>query len=325
MQWFNRLYDEALSKYNVKKIRMFKGTEDHDNNQLEVFRCLEDENGFFKLFNFNTYEETLPMLKCIYCPDENINAKDYKMKYIDNILMNPNIGFFHGSFDIVLPDIVVQLSEETSMKSIIFDYDFWSKFIKGPMISGHWHNGDELDSLIYIGSYERWAFNEEEPKGFGFIQIDTETNEYFYQKIINQFAPDYISYNIETNIYNSIDDYKKLVDIINIKLKEKNNENIKIRIVVNITDDKLENETYITSLRKFFINNKLIKIVVKNKLKKDKNEIVKKKNIETKSKYGFILDKSISEAEKIQEFILATKNKEIPIDTIESFIKKYIS
>lgn len=193
------------------------------------------------------------------------------------------------------------------------------------MISGHWHNGDELDSLIYIGSYERWAFNEEDPKGFGFIQIDTETNEYFYQKIINQFAPDYITYNIETNIYNSIDDYKKLVDIINIKLKEKNNENIKIRIVVNITDDKLENETYITSLRKFFINNKLIKIVVKNKLKKDKNEIVKKKNIETKSKYGFILDKSISEAEKIQEFILATKNKEIPIDTIESFIKKYIS
>lgn len=320
VQWLNRLYEEA-PKYGVKKIRIIKGTEDHDNNQLEVFRSLEDNKGYFRFFNENTYEETLESLGCIYCPDENINAKEYKEIYTDNILKDINIGFFHGSFDVVLPDIVVQLSEETSARSIIYEYNFWSKFIKGPMISGHWHNGCELKSLIYVGSYDRWTFNEEETKGFGFIQIDTETNEYFYKKIENVNAPLYITYDIKTHMYHSIEDYNFLIKRINEELEKNKNQNIHIRIVINITNQNPDNDVFINSIRKFFINNKLVKVTVKNKLKKEKEEESVKKNKEVKSKFGFILDKSLTEAQKIQEFIMTTKNKDIPIDIIEEFLK----
>lgn len=321
IQWMNRLYVIA-KQIGVKKVRVIKGTKEHDNDQLESFRELEDESGFFKIFNANTYEETLPDLKCIYCPDESINAKDYKLKYIDNLLKFPNIGFFHGSFDVVLPDIVVQLSEETSMKSIIYEYNFWSKIIQGPMISGHWHDGNELDSLIYIGSYDRWAFDEMQNKGFGFVQIDTTTNEYFYKKIKNEFALDYITYTINTHLYNTIQDYTAFIKNIDHTIDKEKNQ--KIRIVINITDEKDINDTFIMSIKHYFINNKTIKVVTKNKIKNNKKDEKKKKNVEVKSKYSFIFDKSLDKAEVIQRFILESKNKEIPIDKIQKVIDKYI-
>lgn len=321
VQWMERLITESES-CGVKKIRVIKGTQEHDNSQLEVFREKESER--FKIFNTNTVEETLPDMKCIYCPDENINAKDYKEIYIDNILSGASIGFFHGSFDIVLPDIVVQMSEDSSLKSMIFEYNFWSKFISGPMIAGHWHSGVEIDDLIYVGSYERWAFGESEPKGFGVVQFDTDSNEYIYHKIENAFADIYETVEINTSLYKNLSDYKALMTKVD-NLCSNYGDNIYVRIVINVDDDKVDNDTFITSLRHYFINNKKIKIVLKDKLKKKKAKEEKQHHIETKTKYGFVTDKSLSEAQKIQEYISVTKQKDIPIDVIESFIQKYLN
>lgn len=323
IQWKQRLVKVA-KEVGVKAIREIRGTKEHDHLQLEAFRELEDESGFYKLFNENTYEETLPGLRCIYCPDENINAKDYKKMYIDNILQFPNIGFFHGSFDIVLPDIVVQLSEETSLKNIIYEYDFWSKIVQGPMISGHWHDGNHIDSLIYLGSYDRWAFNEMNDKGFGFIQMDTETNKYFYKKIVNEFAAQYLTFTIDTHLYHNIDEYTLLIKEVEKVFAEKDLIEIRVRVVINVTDEKPLNETLISSIRQYFINNKLVKIVIKNKIKTNKKEEKKKKNIEVRNKYGFIFDKSLKEAEIIQQFILETKDKYISIDKIKNIVDKLI-
>jgi len=319
VQWMDRLIDEC-KKYGVKRLRIIKGTQEHDNDQLEIFR--EKETDYFKIFNENTVEEPLPDLKCIYCPDENINAKDYKLKYQDHILEYPNIGFFHGSFDIVLPDIVVQLSEESSLKSIIYEYSYWSKFIKGPMVAGHWHSGVQEKDLIYIGSYERWEFNEPENKGFGFIQFNTYTNEYFYQKIVNPYTTEYQTFEINTSLYNELKEYDYFISQVNKYKKE--HESAYVRIKINIDDNKESNNTFITSLRHYYINDKRVKIILTDKLKKEKASLEKKHHIETKTKYGFVLDKSLTEAQKIQEFILASKDKEMSIDVIESFIKRYL-
>lgn len=324
VSWFSKLLKTAKDN-GVKKVRFIRGTKEHDNLQLEAFREMEDEEGFFKLFNENTYEETLPGLKAIYCPDENINAKDYNQIYSQNMLKFPNIGFFHGSFDVVLPDIVVQLSEETSMNNIIYDYNRWSKIVSGPMISGHWHDGNEIGSLIYVGSFDRWAFNEMVDKGFGFIQMDTETNKYFYKKIVNEFADKFITFDIDTHLYSTLDEYTSLIKTVEKELNEKDVVNKRIRILINITDEKLINETFITSIRQFFVNNKLVKIVIKNKIKKDNEKKKKKENIETMDKYGFIFDKKLDTAETIQKFIMKSKNKDINIDIINDIISKFIT
>lgn len=324
VRWFSKLLKTAKDN-GVKKVRFIRGTKEHDNLQLEAFREMEDEEGFFKLFNENTYEETLPGLRAIYCPDENINAKNYNQIYSQNMLKFPNIGFFHGSFDVVLPDIVVQLSEETSMNNIIYDYNRWSKIVSGPMISGHWHDGNEIGSLIYVGSFDRWAFNEMVDKGFGFIQMDTETNKYFYKKIVNEFADKFITFDIDTHLYSTLDEYTSLIKTVEKELNEKEVVNKRIRILINITDEKPINETFITSIRQFFVNNKLVKIVIKNKIKKDIEKKKKKENIETMDKYGFIFDKKLDTAETIQKFIMKSKNKDINIDIINDIISKFIT
>lgn len=324
IQWFHRLIKE-LKENNVKKVRVVKGTQDHDNMQLEVFRELEDNNGFFKIFNTCTFEETLPNLKAIYCPDENINAKEYMEIYSNQILQYPNIGFFHGSFDVVLPNIVVQLSEETSAKNIIYEYDLWSKIITGPMISGHWHNHMEYGSLIYVGSFDRWVFGEDEDKGFAFIRFDTTTNEYYYKQIVNEFANKYITFNIDTHIYSSIEEYSFVINKILEVLDNKDDiVETKIRIVINVTDDKTINDEFITSVKQYFANNRLVKITMKNKLKRKKKEEEVKKNKESSEKYGFILNNKLTEAEIIRQFIKESKDKEIDIAIIDRYISKYI-
>lgn len=323
IQWMHKMHNLA-KEIGIKKIRIVLGTKEHDNAQLEVFRELEKDDGFFKLFNINTYEETLPDLHCIYCPDENINAKEYKDIYMDNMLKFPNIGFFHGSFDVVLPDIIVQLSEETSKKSIIYNYNLWSKLIKGPMISGHWHDGNVVESLIYMGSYDRWSFNEMNDKGFGFVQIDTDTNEYFYKKIINRFTPEYITFNVDTHMYNSLDEYTLLIKTISDEFKKESVSIKRIRILINLTDEKDINDVFINSIKQYFISNKLVKITIKNKLKSDKKEEKKKEDKRTKNRFSFIFDKSLSEVDIIHHFIMETKGQDIPREQITEIVSKYI-
>lgn len=319
VQWFHELL--ALAKERDIVVRAFRGTFEHDNNQLEVFRPLEDAHGRFKLFNECTYEETLPGLKCIYCPDENINTEFYYYQYAEQIANPINIGFFHGSFDVVLPEIVREASEKSLAKSVIFEYNFWEKFIAGPMLAGHWHDGVELDHLIYVGSFERWEFGQDATKGFGFVQYDTETSEYMYHTIPNMFAIDYRTFTIDTRLFKSLEDYTALIN--EIKEVSDKDPQTKIRIVVNQTDDKPDNESFIKSLKQYFTSNKNTKIVLKNKMKNERKKIERKKNIDTTNQFGFILDK-VPKQEIIRQFIMTTKAKELSIEAINDIVAKYL-
>lgn len=319
VQWFHELL--ALAKERDIVVRAFRGTFEHDNNQLEVFRPLEDAHGLFKLFNECTYEETLPGLKCIYCPDENINTEFYYYQYAEQIANPINIGFFHGSFDVVLPEIVREASEKSLAKSVIFEYNFWEKFIDGPMLAGHWHDGVELDHLIYVGSFERWEFGQDVTKGFGFVQYDTETSEYMYRTIPNMFAIDYRTFTIDTRLFKSLEDYTALIN--EIKEVSDKDPQTKIRIVVNQTDDKPDNESFVKSLKQYFTSNKNTKIVLKNKMKNERKKIERKKNIDTTNQFGFILDK-VPKQEIIRQFIMTTKSKELSIEAINDIVAKYL-
>jgi DNA repair exonuclease SbcCD nuclease subunit len=322
--WLNQLVENAR-QYGVRRIRIVKGTAEHDNDQLEVFRHLEDEEGYFKIINTNTVEETLPGLHCIYCPDENINTKEYEEIYHDNIYSKNDIGFFHGNFDVILPDIAIQIANETEAKNIIYRYDFWKNHVNGPLISGHWHKSFIHDHLYYIGSFDRWAFNEEESKGFGFIQYFTDTHCYFYKKIVNVRAKKYVSYTVDTAIYSNIGHYLELIRVIQSTLEKEEPNSIKVRVVINLLDDNPSTMDCITEFKRYLINNKNVKITIKNKMKttakKKEKEILK----DLTTKYGFILDKSKTISEKIQQFILENNKKDISIDVIEDIVSKYVT
>jgi DNA repair exonuclease SbcCD nuclease subunit len=324
LQWFDELYNVCKDS-NVKRIRVVKGTNEHDNNQLEVFRVYETEDNYLKIFNTNTYEETLPDLGCLYCPDENIPTKDYMNLYLENIMKIADIGFFHGSFDIVLPDIVVQRSEETSNTNVIFEYDTFSKLIKGPIIAGHWHVSSFTNPLLYTGSFDRWKFGEEDDKGFYIVQYNTEDNSYSFEKVINKNAQIYNSISIDTSMYNNFDDYKSLIEDIdnNYNLKEN-----KLRVVIyKSTDRDIDNDN-INAFKRVYVNNKNVKIIVKDLIKKNTKKEKKKILDYANEKYGFIFNvkgyNSDILADILQKYIELEKNKVISIDDIKKYISPYL-
>lgn len=328
IQWFHKLYQLAL-KYNVGRIRMFQGTMDHDNDQLDVFRPLEKENSdFFKIFTHTTSEETLPDLKCIYCPDETLQTSEYEFTYVNEILAMHDIGFFHGSFDVVYGELLDAKPELMSRKNVIYRYELWDKLIYGPLISGHWHDGKVYDNLYYCGSPFRYKFNEDEPKGFIFTEYDTESKEYLCKKIINPLCSEYISYDIYSNMCLSQQDYSSHLtncDKILEEFKKQPYLNSKLRIVFHVVDEKPENDTFITGLRHKFINVKNVKLSLKNKMKEKIKKEVAKKNKERNETYGFIHNDVKDTSEIIQEFIY-TNNPDIsiPLEYIQSKMQKYL-
>ena len=331
IQWFYRLYRTCI-EHNIC-LRMFQGTMDHDNDQLGVFEPLTKSKDptlrdFFRIFKTTTVEETLPNLVCCYCPDETVQTDEYEDQYFNDIMKLKDIGFFHGSFDVVYGELLAKNSEMMKKNNVIYRYDLWNPQIKGPMISGHWHDGKQYDELYYCGSPFRWKFNEDEEKGFLFIQYDTEDSSYFVKKIINPLCAKYITYEVYSNLYETKEDYTSIVNDIRLILEGLNDSSLnnKLRILFYIVDDKTENDVFLSALRQEVINHKNCKITVKNKLKdKQKKEKIKERK-EEDAKYNFIFSNSKNPSEIIHTFILSESDNEInvPMDYISDKIKKYL-
>ena len=324
IQWFHRLL-WVCEMYSIT-LRVFQGTMDHDNDQLEVLEPLE--NNFFKIFKTMTVEETLPGLTCCYCPDEQIQMDEYEKKYLNEILQMKDIGFFHGSFDLVLGESLMKKPDIIGRNNVIYRYNLWSPQIKGPLISGHWHNGKQYKELYYIGSPFRWEFGEDEEKGFLFIHYDAQDSSYYIQKILNPLSAKYFTYEVYSNLFQSKDDYTNIIQDIQDIVKEldKSYTKDKLRILVYIVDDKPENEVFLSALRQEIIHHRNCKITIKNKLKTKKKKETKKRLEEDSKRIGFIFDENKKSSSIIQEFIHVNSDNEVdvPLEYIEKQIKKYL-
>ena len=320
LRWFDELYNTCKDN-GVKKLRAIKGTKEHDNDQWEAIHPRETGE-FFKKFYICTSEETLPDLHCIYCPDETVNLKEYEELYLKEMMSHHDIGFFHGNFDTQLPKMVIDQNLGANIPSIIYFKDHWSKVIDGPLVSGHWHVFTDLDPLIYIGSYDRWAFGEEEDKGFLYIQYDTNSHLYYWKHIENPFARKYNTIIIDNTLCVTPDDFANLTqDIQDLK---KSDPEMKIRVVYQITSENDESLVNFNEFRNLISSIKNVKVDVKDFVKKRNKEKQKEKVAISSGKYSYILDHPLEIKSNIHEYLLREKNIDIPLETIDSIIGKYI-
>lgn len=322
LQWMSELV-EICKKRNCK-IRIIKGTNSHDNNQLDAFNGYDDGTDFFHIFRECTAEETLPGMQCLYCPDEVMTQKEWEDKYV-NLLYGHiyDAIFFHGSFDIVLPEIVNQESEFIGAKGIAFKYSHFRE-IGRVMVGGHWHDGSssEGEHMYYTRSYNRWSYGEMNPKGFVYLDYDTEDKSYCLQRVINPYADRYITYTVDTKSMQSIDDYSDLVATIHEQLKDPKNH---VRIRIRVTDTKIVNQNAIDMLRRTFIDqNRRVKIQLKNEMKEEIRKRDQERTERIRDRFDFVRDKNNSTPRIIQRFIHETKNVDIPLSEIERFVNKYM-
>ena len=323
IEWFDRLIS-TCKESNVKKVRMFKGTREHDNDQLEVFRHpYETDDGFFKIFNNTKSEELLPGLRCVYCPDENMNLSLYHQVYYNEFIPHPNIGFFHGNFDTILPEIEFNRIQEHNLSTMIYEYSRFSRVIKGPLISGHWHVKSDYDSLFYVGSFDRWKFNEEEDKGFIYGEINTETDEYFIHRINNPLAAEYKTIIVNSDDCSTPEQFAILSNTINETICKDSDMKLRVSYLMGTSND--EAMINFNLFQRKYATNRQVRIDLKDLVKREAKK-TKKKQVEVQaSKYHYVFNSDIKNIpEIVHQFILDSKNIDVPTPTIHKYISKYL-
>ena len=323
VQWFDELVN-TCKENGVKKIRMFKGTREHDNDQLEIFRpTYELGDGFFRLFTVTMAEDLFKDLRVVYCPDENLNLEDYHRDRWYAFVPNPDIGFFHGNFDTILPSIEFDRIQKHHLNTMIYQYEIFSRLIRGPMISGHWHNPTEYKSQYYVGSYDRWAFGEEEDKGFIYGAYNTEDSSYYIHRVKNPLARLYQTLVVTSDACSSPADFAVLLEKIR-NLCDKD-PMAKFRLnYIESTEDSTRKDTF-DEFRKELSSLRQVKLNTTNLVKREE-KTHERKRVETESKeFSYIFNRDIKAVPSIiQRFIRDKHNEDYPIEKIEKYVNKYL-
>ena len=323
INWMHKLID-TCKENGVSKFRIIRGTLEHDNDQLETFRYLEEDDEFFRIFVTNTVEE-IDGIRIMYCPDENMTHEVYIEKYVDNFIKFPDIGIFHGNLDDVMPSIAVESAKKSN--TLVFENRFYHELISGPMIAGHWHIGQRIERWIYVGTPDCWKFGEDDEKGVMFISYDPDNKSFFYRKILNPNSIIYYEYVLDTSFYSGIDDVRSVISFIQDKKKyyEKNDRKYRIAVIIEMRDDKSENEQIISCMKAYADSTKFVKIVTKNKMQLKRKKEEQKRTNELNEKYSFVKDDKLSRSEKIRRCIKSKyPDDDITEQEIFSIIKKYL-
>jgi len=186
------IYDlMAISKKYGTKIRILQGTFSHDRNQAFAFEAFIQNkcNGFIvdehdapvdmKVISKISVEEISGFinngvphpdtLKVVYLPDslpykKGEEAVD-KIKEIFQLVgwSKADLLIGHGTFDFALP-INIPLPPCT------YTVEMFDDIVDGQIVMGHIHTHYRKQNVSYCSSFERIAHNEEEAKGFLYLE-----------------------------------------------------------------------------------------------------------------------------------------------------------
>lgn len=306
-------------------VRAIRGTMSHDYDQWKIFtHFMDDPSYHFRYFDLCTVEETLPGMRIWYAPEENMSFADYMETY-GGLLIGDHpihLAAMHGNFDRIMPDIAVKANEMNSdTTTLIFHYDDLAPLVRGPMVAGHWHNGDTFEHLSYVGSYDRWTFAEEDPKGFAIYEYDTETNEYRHILVPNFLALDYKTYEIRTSLIRTPEEYAAVVEAVEASLAEDVTRHV--RILCKLDEMLPDTEQQIDSVKYHFVNDRRVHFTLINQIRQEKKRQEKQKKKRLDNTFGFIHDKNMDLSEKIQKYILVTTGKEYRVADIRGIVERY--
>ena len=214
-------------------LRVLRGTFTHDRDQPKHFVNGEDpEDLSVRLFDKLAFEHHARTgLNIIYIPD-NLKCDDI-YENIHELLESHNLEkadilVHHGYFKHMLPEALIA----KGLPHGCLEVDKIQKYVKGCVLNGHVHISSIYQNVISIGSFDRLAHGEEEPKGF--YRIDIDEAGYKFKFIENKDATKFITYNLLTfnseqavSYFNS--EFSHLVE------KLRDDEPIRVRV---ISDDK---------------------------------------------------------------------------------------
>lgn len=310
--FMNELVD-ICEKNGIKYIRIIEGTLSHDNYQILNFRMHESNTKVnFRVITKTCAEVIEDNITILYIPEEYVSDhyNHYKRflvkdkKYYDLI-------FGHGMFKET--SFAKEDGETQISRAPIWNSKLLSSLCKGPIFFGHIHTSQVIRKHIYYtGSFSRWVYGQEEPKGFYIFAYDTESHKYIAEFIENKLARLYDTMIVHLSSFKgSID---SLVNII----KNKRRDHLRIKVLIENTDRDLSYDLSI--LREYFSGKPLFKIDIIDMRQKEKQRELEERVNKLFNDYDFIFDKSIPIEIKLYKFIKRKYNKDMSIEKIKSIL-----
>lgn len=278
-------------------LRLIKGTQGHDFNQLNNFLYLETKYPLFKII-LQAESEELEGHKILYLPEE--YPEDYKKYYSKLFKDKYDFCFGHGMIDFVAFTGDEEIKKKIKRNEAVHEAKVLDKIVKYFCIFGHIHdfkNYKDKDKIMYTGSFERFSFADQEDKGFLFLSVDFETEEKeatFYQssastyEIINLNDSDFEDMDND-EILKYIQGVKEEYDYVKVIMKDGENE-----------------------------NNALLKNVMDSGVKVESHTKIKEEVVD--EKFRFLLNREFPIDVSIAKFIALTTGQEISTETINKFI-----
>lgn len=303
------------------KLRIIKGTESHDNKQLEMFDGLQTAAQCdFKVIHTVASEYLFEDLRVLYIPEEYMEDMDEFYGEYFSETYDYVIG--HGLVDKAVFIAATQESEQTMSKAPIFKTDILHHICRGPIYFGHIHKPMKVDRFRYVGSYSRWAFGEEEDKGFIMTYYTPETGKFKDEFIVNDHARKFETIKVEYSspMFNRTqqEQIEYLIQITDTLMTDY------LRLEINIPED-YENPMLLTNmLNEVFNKFKNVKLKINNNSKTRQKKEVEEKINALIERYGYIFDKTKSAEEKISKFIKTKHNRDISTEKVRFYLYENI-
>ncbi|MMZ42087.1 hypothetical protein D1872_36040 [compost metagenome] len=299
------------------KLRVIKGTESHDNKQLDILRVMGTASKCdVRIIESVETEQLFPDFNVLYIPEEYMEDKDaYYAPYFEQ---RYQLIVGHGLVNEALPFAVTQESESTMSKAPILDLDTMLSICDGYIYFGHIHKSITIkERFRYINSFSRWAFGEEEDKGFCIYYYEPESKTARNEYIVNKYARRYDTIEVICNPESESSEKEQieyLLRLANSMVKDY------LRMEVTIPEEHPNPALITNMINETFQRHRNIKIKLINngKLRKEKEVHEKiKKLLDT---YDFVFDKKALPEEKLSKFIKIRYNKEINIDKMKRYL-----
>lgn len=292
--------NDLSMEYNFK-LRFLRGTLSHDFNQLEVYRKLEITNPNFRIFTTLTVDEIDPVNNVTFLQIPEEYVEDFDSHYSPYLELDEggyDMIFFHGTFDFAGYIHNISTTEKHMKNAPTFKISQFEDIVYGPVVGGHIHTRMDKGNVYYSGSFSRFGFGEEAPKGFYEISYDLEDCSYDVNFIENEKAPTYMTINIDdlpediVEKTKAINDFKSMYDFVRIK-----------------STKSVDNEKDLQMLKKLSEVDSSLKV-----------EVVKKIENEENKKYEFVTKEEYDKPTTIQKYIEIKNEVTIPLDIVKEVL-----
>lgn len=301
------------------KVRMVYGTESHEENQYGPIQGIMGHRDFKVIYHV-CEEELFPEMNVLYLPEELLTDPDeYYKEYFENPEKEKYYQLIigHGTIREAMVKAASAIEDRKNVKRRVpvFRTGELRKICDGLVVFGHYHVHTMMDPyMMYVGSFSRWKFGEEDAKGFLEATFHTKEKSWTYEFFENTYAPMYktIGFGYKNTVFSSLDELKRKMDHFENLTKEPGWEHLKMEFNVPET---CENPEYVMNfLRERFKQTPNIKINIENGYIEQKREDGKKKLDEDYDKYAPIFDPNTEMEDRISYYVDVEYNKKIPVD-----------